>query len=178
MSASPSATAPATAADVVDQTAGLAPADPLYALRREREKIVAATQGSYDAMFSPDVAGVTVAERLLVALHACRASGAHALADHYRARTQVAGASTEALTAADAIDDSAPASPRLRALLTFTGKLIRRPIEGDREAVEALQAAGFTPPAIVAVAQLIAFLSYQIRLQAGLRALAAAGAAA
>lgn len=177
MSDSIHASAPATA-DVIDQTAGLAPGTPLYALRRQREKIVAATQGSYDAMFSPDVAGITVAERLLVALHACRVSRAPELAEHYLSRLQASHASPEDIAAANGAPAGASAAPRLQALLTFTGKLTRRPIEGDRHAVEALQAAGLTPAAIVALAQLIAFLSYQIRLQAGLLALAAAGGTA
>lgn len=178
MSASSTASASPPAIDVIDATAGLAPGDALYALRRQREKIVAATQGSYDAMFAPDVADLPVTERLLVALHACRVSQATALASHYRARLQAAGASAEDLAAADDTAEATPTSARLRALLTFTGKLVRRPIEGDRHAVEALQAAGLTPPAIVALGQLIAFLTYQIRVLAGLHALAAAGDAA
>ena len=57
-------------------------------LREERPKIVDATQGSHAAMFSSGVAGVSVTERLLVALHACRLSGAEALAAHYRERVE------------------------------------------------------------------------------------------
>ena len=63
-------------------------------------------------------------------------------------------------------------------MLGFTAKLIARPIEGDRAAVDALVRVGLTTPAIVALGQLIAFLSYQVRLVAGLQAMAAAGSAA
>lgn len=158
---------PSTSAtvDVIDRTVPLAPGEPLHGLRQQRPKIVAATQGSYEAMFSAAVTGISVVERLLVALHACRLSGAVALAEHYRERLQAEGADPDQVIAADA---------RVRALLGFTRTLIEKPIEGDRKAVAALIAAGLSTPAVVAVSQLIAFLSYQIRLQAGLRAMAAA----
>ena len=110
-----------------------------------------------------------------------RLAGASALADHYRARLQADGVTAADIAAADDTTGAAPATaiaPRLRALLTFTAKLTRRPIEGDQQAVDALLAAGLATPAAVAVGQLIAFVSYQVRLQAGLRALNAAGVAA
>jgi uncharacterized peroxidase-related enzyme len=163
--------------DVIDQAVPLAAGDALHALRRQRPKIVDATQGSYAGMFSPAVVGVSVVERLLVALHACRLSGAATLADHYRARLQAEGADAALVAAADATDGGAAASDaRVATLLAFTAKLIVRPIEGDRSAVQSLADAGLAPAAIVAVGQLIAFLSYQIRVVAGLQALAAAGA--
>ena len=171
-------TLPPIAFDVIDQSVHLAPDDAVHALRRQRPKIVDATQGSYTAMFAPSVAGVTVAERLAIALHACHLSGSAPLAAHYRERLLAEGASAAAVAAADDTTGTATApDARLAALLDFTRKLTRKPIEGDQQAVQALQAVGLAPQAIVAVGQLIAFLSYQIRLHAGLRALVAAGPA-
>ena len=63
-------------------------------------------------------------------------------------------------------------------MLAFTGKLIERPIEGDKAAVQSLAQSGLSTPAIVAMSQLIAYLSYQIRVAAGLKALAALEVAA
>lgn len=164
-----------TPVDVIDHTVPLAPGEPLHSLRRERPKIVAATQGSYEAMFSPSVTGISVVERLLIALHACRLSGATMLAAHYQERLQAEGADITLVAAADDTTNQViAADSRMRILLAFTRKLILKPIEGDRKAVDALISAGLSTPAVVAVAQLIAYLSYQIRLQAGLRALAAA----
>lgn len=168
---------PSTSAtvDVIDRTVPLAPGEPLHGLRQQRPKIVAATQGSYEAMFSAAVTGISVVERLLVALHACRLSGAVALAEHYRERLQAEGADPALVGTVDqGADQVIAADARVRALLGFTRTLIEKPIEGDRKAVAALIAAGLSTPAVVAVSQLIAFLSYQIRLQAGLRAMAAA----
>ncbi|MDH6592453.1 uncharacterized protein YciW [Variovorax sp. TBS-050B] len=158
--------------DVIDAVVPLAPDQPVWALRRQRDKVVAATQGSYDAMFSPAVEVLTVKERLLVALHACRVSKAGSLAAHYRERLMAEGADEAVVAAVDAGHGVADA--RLQAMLAFTTKLIERPIEGDRAAVQALAASGLSTPAIVAMSQLIAFLSYQVRVAAGLKALAAA----
>ena len=44
---------------------------------------------------------------------------------------------------------------------------------GDRAALDALRDAGLGDAAIVALAQLVAFLSYQLRVVAGLQALRA-----
>jgi uncharacterized protein YciW len=157
--------------DVTDAAVALAPDHPTWALRRRREKVVAATQGSYDAMFSPAVEGLTVPERLLVALRACRVSKAHSLAAHFRDRLVAEGADSTLITAVDAGRPAGDA--RLQAALAFAGQLIERPIEADRDALQALADSGLSTPAIVAMSQLIAFLSYQIRVTAGLQALAA-----
>jgi len=68
---------PSPPLDVIDATVPLAPSQATRTLRLQRDKVVAATQGSYDAMFSPSVEGLSVAERLLVALHACSVSTAY-----------------------------------------------------------------------------------------------------
>ncbi|MBB3640099.1 MULTISPECIES: CMD domain-containing protein [Variovorax] len=162
--------------DVIDAVVPLAPDQPTWALRRQREKVLAATQGSYDAMFSPAVEGLSVAERLFVALHACRVSKADSLAGHYRDRLVAEGADAAVIAAVDAGKPVADA--RLQAVLAFTGKLIERPIEGDKAAVQSLAQSGLSTPAIVAMSQLIAYLSYQIRVAAGLKALAALEVAA
>lgn len=95
------------------------------------------------------------------------------LAAHYRARLADTPVDANALQAVDHGDVDALADTRLRALLTFTRTLIERPIEGDRDALLRLPAAGLATADVVTLAQLIAFLSYQTRLVAGLRALQA-----
>ncbi|TYZ40401.1 acyltransferase, partial [Ralstonia solanacearum] len=68
-------------------------------------------------------------------------------------------------------DPATLADARLRAILAFARTLIERPIDGDRDALLRLPAAGLATPDVVTLSQLIAFLSYQTRLVAGLRAL-------
>jgi uncharacterized peroxidase-related enzyme len=152
--------------DVADHAAGLAPDSATYAVRHARDKVAAATQGSYAAY----LAGLTLGERLLVAVQACRLTPAPELGTHYAQRLREAGG--------DASQIDAPPTPRLRAMLDFTRTLIERPVEGDRAALQALPAAGLSTPAVVTLAQLIAFLSYQTRLVASLKAMKASHAQA
>ena len=157
--------------DIIDRVAGLAPDSVTHALRHQRAKVVEATQGSYEGLFDPALEGLTLVERLLVALYASRLTPSPALAAHYRA--ELAAHEVDAATLA-AVESGAPedlTAPRLRAILAFTRTLIENPVAGDKAALQTLPASGLTTPAVVALAQLIAFLSYQTRLLAGLQAL-------
>jgi uncharacterized protein YciW len=157
--------------DIIDHVAGLAPDSVAHTLRHQRAKVVEATQGSYDLLFDPALEGLTLVERNLVALYASRLTPSPALAAHYRA--ELANHDVDAATLA-AVETGAPeqlGAPRLRAILAFTRTLIENPVAGDKAALQTLPAAGLTTPAIVALAQLIAFLSYQTRVVAGLQAL-------
>jgi len=63
---------------------------------------------------------------------------------------------------------------RLAAALTHTHLLVFRPREARPEALQALVDAGWNADDIVSLSQLIAFLSFQLRVAWGLRVLAAA----
>ena len=147
--------------DVIDRAADLAPGDPLHAARRFRAKVVEATQASHDALLQQPVDGLSTEDRLRVAAHVCTLAGATMLARHY-----------DALLAA-APGRDAPPSSALPAMLEFAAALTTDPREGDRSAIEAMRHAGFGDAAIVALAQLVAFLSYQLRVVAGLQAMRA-----
>jgi CMD domain protein len=165
------------AADLIDRMVPLAENTPLHAVRHQRAKVVKATQQSHDALFSPGLGDVPLRERLLVAWYACTLTPHAGLAAHYRARldTYAPEATLCQAIARDQLDQVADA--RLRALLQFTRTLILKPVEGDRQVLNTLPQAGYSTPAIVALAQLIAFLSYQTRLVSGLSALQQARAA-
>ena len=161
------------AQDLVDQLVGLKSDDATYAVRHQRDKVAAATQGSYDALFDPALPGLTLAERLLVALYAARLTPAPELAAHYRQRAIDADASPADIQVAETGKPADAANPRLTAILEFTRKLIEKPVEGDEAALKTLPAAGVSTPAVVTLSQLVAFLSYQVRLVAGLKAMQA-----
>jgi uncharacterized protein YciW len=63
------------------------------------------------------------------------------------------------------------ADTRLHAILTFTHTLITDPVKADQTALKALPQAGLSTPEVVTLAQLIAFVSYQVRVVAGLNAM-------
>jgi uncharacterized protein YciW len=152
--------------DVIDRAAGLAPGDPLHTARRFRAKVVEATQASHDALLHEPVDGLSTADRLRVAAHVCTIAGAASLAQHYEQEL------------ADQPGRAVPPSPALPAMLRFAAALTTDPRRGDRAALEPLRRAGLGDAAIVALAQLVAYLSYQLRVVAGLQALRASRAEA
>jgi len=157
--------------DIVDQLAGLSVDSSLHSLRHQREKVALATQGSYDTLFDPELPDIGLDERLLVALYACRLAGAQDVAAHYRQRLLALPVDAAQLAVAEnGIPEQLP-NGRLRAMLAFAKALTERPVEGDRAVLHTLPAAGISTPAVVALSQLIAFISYQIRVVAGLKAM-------
>ncbi|BET11270.1 hypothetical protein THI4931_23120 [Pandoraea sputorum] len=159
------------AKDLVDRVAGLTQGTATHTLRHARDKVAVATQGSYDGLFDPALEGLSLVERLLVGLYASRLTPSPALAAHYRAELSKHDVDAAQLKAAESGSPDDVTDARLHAILTFTRTLIENPVAGDKEALHKLPAAGLTTPAVVALAQLIAFLSYQTRLVAGLQAL-------
>ena len=159
--------------DLIDSLVPLAPGSSTHAVRHQRDKVVSATQGSHDSLFDPELPGLSLAERLLTALAIAAQSGSAALQAHYHGRLQalpLGPAEQAALAAQQPTGDA-----RLDTVLGYARLLALRPVAGDRDALLRLPAAGLTTPAVVALAQLIAFVAYQVRVVAGLQALAALG---
>jgi CMD domain protein len=167
--------------DLVAQLAGLSPDDSVSALRAARSDATRLTQGSHDALFSDDVADLTLTERLFAAWFAAWLTPAPQAAQLYRTRllatvedTQTTATWLEILSARGLDGFKAvetQAGPRLNAILAHTHALITQPAATGETALSALQAAGLTTRAIVTLAQLIAFVSYQVRVVAALQAL-------
>lgn len=156
--------------DLLDSLLGIVPGSALHDVRHARAKVVAATQSSQELFFDAQLAdGLSLEERLLVAYYACLLTPQPLLAEHYLQQLQ--GADRQLLHALAEDNLQAIAEPRLSAILTFTATLIQAPVEGGRSALLALKAAGLNTLEIVALGQLIAYLSYQVRLTAGLKAL-------
>jgi uncharacterized peroxidase-related enzyme len=161
MTATLESAGPSGQPDVIDAAAGLVPGSALHAARRFRTTVVEATQASHDALLYEPVDGLSTADRLRVAVHCCEAAQAPQLAAHYRA-----------LLAQQPAQEAASAA--LPAMQDWAGLLTTDPRRGDRAALHALRTAGLADAAIVALAQLVAFLSYQTRVVAGLVAVDAA----
>lgn len=163
--------------DVLDTLLEITAGSAVHEARQFRHKVLAATQSSYELFFAAHLAdGLSQAERLLVAYHACLLTPQPLLAAHYLERLQAIGVAAEQLSAVASGAIEALGEPRLQAVLAFTGTLIQAPVEGDRHALAALHEAGLSTPEIVTLAQLVAFMSYQVRLASGLLAMQAAGA--
>jgi uncharacterized peroxidase-related enzyme len=153
---------------VIDRAAGLVPGSRVHAARRFRSTALTHTQASHDALLFDPVEGLTSADRLRVAVAVCEAAAAQSLQAHYRSLLAQAAPGEAGAASAQA----------LAAALDWARLLTTDPRRGDRAALQRLREAGLSDPAIVALAQLVAFLSYQTRVVAGLRALVQAPAAA
>lgn len=157
--------------DTIDSLLDLKPGMSAYAARHEREKVVVATQGSEQGLFDPALPGLSIEERLLAALLACALTPAEELMHEYAARLKRLGTAQELIACVCSADLKSIASTRLKSILTFTQTLITDPVRADKHALLTLKEDGLSTPEIVTLAQLIAFVSYQVRLAAGLRAM-------
>ena len=159
--------------DTLDRLVGLSPQSQTYATRREREKVVAATQGSEKFLFDPALPGLSEIDRLYVALYACLITPSSELAAEYESRLVNLGANLQTIHCIQKSDIHKIGNVRLEAMLNFTHTLITKPINADKMALSALPKAGLSTPEVVTLAQLISFVSYQVRLATGLRAMQA-----
>jgi CMD domain protein len=158
--------------DFVDVAAGLSPLSPVVALRRQRAAFVRHTQGSYDVLIMPaDPAGVSLIERAAVALRVASIERDVALLAHYRARLEALGVGRGAVAAAEGGGGATDVPPRLVAILDHATVVTTAPGSASQARLDALRDVGLAPRDIVAIAQVVAFVSYQVRVVAGLRAM-------
>ncbi|TCW85790.1 hypothetical protein C5O80_11635 [Burkholderia sp. SRS-46] len=163
-------TTPAAAPDTIDAVAGLRDGDPVAALRRARGKVRLHTQLGETALFDPALPDLSLAERLHAARYVARLSNAHALAATYRARLLNEAGTEHDIALADAETfDALP--PRVGAILAHARRLTLAPADARAADLATLQSAGLTTPAIVALSQLVAFVTYQVRVVAAVGAL-------
>ena len=157
--------------DTLDRLLDLVPSSRTYEVRHQRSKVVQATQASEDLLLGGPVEGLSVSDRLLVALLACALTPSQALKNEYASRLSTLGVPDHTIQSVASAQLDQLNDPRLKQMLIFTAALITDPIKADKEALLALKASGLTTPQITALSQLVAFVSYQVRVYAGLRAL-------
>ncbi|EGT5659650.1 alkylhydroperoxidase domain protein [Cronobacter dublinensis subsp. dublinensis] len=139
-------------ADLLDTLAGIVPDSPLALARATREAATLNIAQSYEALFKGDSA-LTRAERLRLAREVARWHEDDALSAHYAA----------------ALGHEPEASARIGAALGYAEILAFRPVQATAQDVATLGAAGFSEEAIVTLAQVVAFVSFQSRALRGYR---------
>jgi len=194
-----------SAVDVIDHLVGIVPGSHLAGLRAQRVQARDNAQASYLSLFQPDdPRGFSLLERFAVAVFVAALHQQPAIAAFYgeALAAQPGGATLAPTIAAEAargvthgpyghfppgplsVEDTdgmvftpgTAAGPKLAAALAHAHMLVFHPRDAAAEHLRALEAAGWTVDAIVTLSQLVAFLSFQIRVIVGLRALAAAPA--
>jgi uncharacterized protein YciW len=157
--------------DTLDRILGLTSGSVVFDTRHQRSKVVDATQASEDLLLGSPIEGLSLQDRLLVALLACALTPCPELAQEYTERLNALGASPETIRDLSAGQITQTLDARLKQILLFTQTLILDPLKADKQALLALQSSGLTTAQITALAQLIAFVSYQVRVCAGLKAM-------
>ena len=161
-----------TTIDVIDSLLPPAVLARVDALRRARADVRDATQASFEAIFATDdPQGLSWAERELAAHQVAVLQCEAPLARLHAERGRALGLPEEALAAASH-GAAGHGDPRRQALLQFVERLTLAPFDAQPAHFEALAAQGLAPADIVTLAQLVAFVNYEVRLLAGLRALA------
>ncbi|MBS7791696.1 CMD domain protein [Roseococcus sp. SDR] len=184
--------------DLIDTLLGIEPQSPLATLRLQRHLTRTHTEESHRVLFRPETAGdVSIEERMALGTYVCALHGAQALLEHYatalanRGAVEAAAAQTRAcgptghfpagpLSAEDspappfalAAETAATLGPRLVAAFAHAHMLVFHPRDASPAAFRPLLEAGWTTDGIVTLSQIVAFLSYQIRVVQGLGVLA------
>lgn len=128
-------------------------------LRGQRPDIQRHTQGYHDVLLAPaDPGGLSRADRAWIAWKTATLSRHAALAAHYRAM----------LDAIDPALATTPPSGRLAVIDAHVTRVTTAPGSATQAHIDALRTEGLTPRDIVALTQVIAFVSYQVRAAAGL----------
>ena len=149
---------------IVAKAAGISAENPLAGVLSGRGDILELTEKSHDAAVRPrHPGGLTHLERAALARRISLLNNEEVLARHYE---NLIGGVNEAIsdTRFDGGDDV-----RLQAIVRHTDLVAVDPKEAVSGDIAALQSAGIADADIVRLSQLIAFVSYQIRLVAGLR---------
>ena len=156
-------------ADILNSLLGITADSPLAQLRAQRPDATDHTQGSYDALFG-DHPGTSLSrsDRLATGLRVASLHDEPAFVAHFTELLGKTGASEGAIADVTATPLTAGLSGRLHAILTHVDLLALDPMAATPADLEKLQAAGLSAPEIVTVSQIIAFISYQIRVFVGL----------
>ena len=155
----------AATVDMMNQIAGLSPTAATAAVRALRPDVVRHSQGSYATLLAPPtVTGLTRIERAQVALRVAVLTDSPTLVAHYRQQLTELGASSASIAALEHPDTVGTLDQRTSAIMGHVDLLTHAPGQATPHDLQRLQAAGLSGPEIVTLAQLIAFLSFQVRV--------------
>jgi len=159
--------------DIINQLAGVADDSPLGTLRASRDVTFNAAAGSYRELITPDdPGGLSHFERDALAYRIALLEKSPAVSVHHRQQLEAAGATAAQLAAIEAFPNgSDQLDPHLTAALTHSDLLTTAPREATAAEIAALRAAGFATRDIISLSQLIAFVSFEVRLLSALRIL-------
>lgn len=156
-----------TARDVINEIGGFAPGSPATRFRALRPVIAGYAQGTYEELLEPDdPAGVSYRERAIVGLRVGILTPDPEITAWYRERLRVIEVPDHVIHAVEQFPGSSGLTSRETAILLHTDLVIRNPGATEQADIDALRHAGLATRDIVTIAQLIAYLSFQVRVLA------------
>jgi uncharacterized protein YciW len=163
--------------DVIDAMLGPEVAAAVAPLRNQKPDNGTQLQRYYDALFDPtdaSAAAFSRANRFLVAVRVASHTRSAAVAEWYAGLARAEGVEDDQLERAANVDRAWTDETVLGAAIRHADLVTRAPDQTSADNLDALKEAGISPAGILSLAQTIAFVSYQLRLVAGLRALGGA----
>jgi alkylhydroperoxidase domain protein len=126
-----------------------------------REAATRHTQGSYQALFEAfGDAPPVLATRLQVAAEVAHLNANTQLAEHYRQQLQIP------------LSPATEASPEIAAALNYAARVTLQPASATPAHLQTLLDLGWSLPATITLAQIVAYVNFESRLLVGLRLLA------
>ena len=151
---------------VLLEAAGISVDHPLAAVLSGRSEVMRLTQNSHDAVLTPEPpGGLSHAERATLACRMARLNDEEILAAHYEAMVPKNSELRVFTDPASGSSDNA----RFLAILRHTDLVTMDPKRATEGDILALKSAGILEADIVRLSELIAFVSYQVRVVKGLR---------
>ncbi len=159
--------------DVVLELVGIEPGSPLAAAVAKRADIFELTQTTHDAAITPgDPGGLPYGMRAALACRIARLAENADIERHFRAVLDRAGASEAERRVAEL--DLSGEDRRTRALIRHADLIACDPKSATGSDIGLLGEAGVSDPDIVRLSELVAFVTYQIRVVVGLKLMRAA----
>jgi len=161
-------------ADVIDQIIGGDPNGRIAALRSRKPALIDELQAYYVSIFEPNpesAAAISVGDRALAAVRVASHTGSGAVVDWYAGVAVDAGVAPELIARARDVATVWDDGTSLGAAIGRADLVTLRPADTEASDIQLLKEAGLTPAGILSLSQTIAFVAYQVRLIAGLRAL-------
>jgi uncharacterized protein YciW len=154
---------------LIESLAGVSRDSPLGEALQARAEILRLSEAAHDAVLVPrDPGGLSHALRAALAARMCRHVGNDKLAKHYDGYLAHLG---DPDVAPLARPSGSSGDPLLDAMARHADLLTLAPRDATRADIAALKAAGVSEPDIVRLAELAAFVNYQLRVIAGLKLL-------
>jgi uncharacterized protein YciW len=159
--------------DVVNAILQVSDGSPIAALRNQKPELAKQLQDYYLALFEPDLesaAAFPLQDRYLVAVRVSAHTGSRDVVHWYANLAREAGVPEDLLARVENVEIAWTEETPLGAAIRHTDRVTKNPSQSEAAHLQLLKDAGYTPAGILSLAQTIAFVNYQLRLIAGLRA--------